>query len=248
MPPSDAAPRYLEPLLGVVFDLDGTLVLSAHDFPRMRRQTVEIARRHGVAPGVLSPNQPVAHIMELARSALQSAGTPEGGILRFEHEVHEMIDSVELEALPRTTVRPGAAPLLRSLTERGYRLAVLTRSCDAFCRGALEKTGLAEFFPYLRSRSSPGPAKPSPEALHLLLQEMGVPPDRALLVGDHTIDAECATRARVRFYGILSEPPGPDGMTVDRFRAVGASAVALDLADLGRHLGVATPPTTPRPA
>jgi phosphoglycolate phosphatase len=245
MPASDAAPRYLEPLLGVVFDLDGTLVLSSHDFPRMRRQTVEIARRYGVAAGVLSPTDPVARLMERARSELQSAGAPESKLYRFENEVHQMIDAVEMEALPKTTVRPGAGPLLQSLTDRGFRLAVLTRSCDAFCRGALEKTGLAPFFPYLRSRSSEGPAKPSPEALLLLLQEMGVPPDRALLVGDHSLDAECATRARVRFYGILPEAPTPDAMTVDRFRAVGAAAVARDLPDLARHLGVALPPTSP---
>ncbi|MCI4337713.1 MAG: hypothetical protein L3J72_00190, partial [Thermoplasmata archaeon] len=83
-------------------------------------------------------------------------------------------------------------------------------------------------------------------ALLLLLGEMGVPTDRALFVGDHQIDAECATRARVRFYGILTEPSGaPGAMTVDRFLALGAAAVAKDLPDLARHLGVATTPSVP---
>ena len=110
------------------------------------------------------------------------------------------------------------------LAERGFRLAVLTRSAEPFCRAALQKTGLAEYFPYLRSRSSPGPAKPSPEALLLLLEEMGVPPDRALYVGDHQIDAECATpgprpvlrrffprptEARERSPSIASSPSAP---------------------------------------
>ncbi len=36
MPEEEGAPRYVEPLLGLVFDLDGTLVLSRHDFGRMR--------------------------------------------------------------------------------------------------------------------------------------------------------------------------------------------------------------------
>ncbi len=238
MPADDGAPRYLEPLLGIVFDLDGTLVESSHDFRRMRQQAIAVAQRYGVRPDLLKVDQPVARIMDTATQELQAARVPEGTIFRFEHEVHQLIDAIELEALPRTTARPGAPELLKDLTARGFRLAVLTRSCEEFCRGALSKTGLSEFFPYLRSRSAPGPAKPSPEALLLLLQEMEVTRERALFVGDHALDAECATRARVRFYGVLPDRPGEDSMTIDRFRAVGASAVAKDLPDLARHLGV----------
>lgn len=248
MPEDAAAPRYLEPLLGVVFDLDGTLVLSQHDFGRMRREVIRLAERAGVIPGHLSVTEPIHAIMEKARTELFASNASEGTVLRMEAEAHKLIDAIELEALPRTTARAGAGALLSALTERGFRLGVLTRSAEPFCRGALEKTGLAPFFPYLRSRSSPGPAKPSPEALLLLLHEMGVPTDRALYVGDHQIDAECATRARVRFYGILPEPDGsPPSITVDRFLALGASAVARDLPDLARHLGVAPTLTASSP-
>lgn len=242
MPEREDAPRYVEPLLGVVFDLDGTLVLSAHDFSRMRREVVRLAEHYGVLPGRLSAQQPVHAIMEAARAELAAQNVPEGSINRLEAEAHHAIDAIEMEALPRTTTRPGAEPLLRALTERGFRLGVLTRSAEGFCRGALDRTGLAGYFPYLRSRSSPGPAKPSPEALHLLLREMEVPADRALFVGDHPIDAECATRARVRFYGLLpaTEEP-PNGVTAERFRSLGAAAVARDLVELAGFLGVGAP-------
>jgi phosphoglycolate phosphatase len=242
MPPADTAPRYLEPLLGVVFDLDGTLIVSEHDFGRMRREVIRVAEKAGVFRGRLSASEPIHRIMETARSELAAMNVAEGGILKMEAEAHKTIDAIELEALPRTVARPGAQPLLKALTDRGFRLAILTRSAEPFCRAALQQTGLSVFFPYLRSRSAPGPAKPSPEALHLLLREMEVPPDRALYVGDHAIDAECATRARVRFYGVLPEgPPVPEGMTAERFVALGAQAVANDLPDLGRHLGLAIP-------
>jgi phosphoglycolate phosphatase len=238
MPESDA-PRYLEPLLGVVFDLDGTLVLSEHDFAKMRREVIRLAERSGVVPGHLVPTEPIHALMEKARAELLANGLSEGAVLRLEAEAHRLIDTIELEALPRTTARSGAVPLLRQLQARGYRLGVLTRSAEGFCRGALTQTGLAPYFGYLRSRSSPGPAKPSPEALLLLLREMGVPPDRAVFVGDHAIDAECATRARIRFYGLLPDKPdGPGAMTAERFRALGANAVAADLPELARHLGL----------
>jgi HAD superfamily hydrolase (TIGR01549 family) len=235
---NDGAPRYLEPLLGIVFDLDGTLVDSSHDFWRMRKEAIAVAQRYGVRPGVLSVDQTIARIMDTASQELQAARVPEGTVFRMEHEVHALIDAIEMEALPRTVPRPGATELLRDLTGRGFRLAILTRSSEEFCRGALTKTSLAEFFPYLRSRSSPGPSKPSPEALLLLLEEMEVPKERALFVGDHAIDAECSTRAQVRFYGVLPDKVDETSMTIDRFRALGAAAVAKDLPDLARHLGV----------
>ncbi|MGB6499891.1 MAG: HAD family hydrolase [Thermoplasmata archaeon] len=242
MPDPSKEPRFLEPILGVVFDLDGTLVLSHHDFGRIRSEVIRTAERHGVVPGHLSVHDPVHRIVENAREEMRVAGVPDGQLWRFEAEYQKAIDAIELEALPKTIVRPGSVEMLRALATRGFRLGILTRSSEAFARAALQRTGLGEFFSYLRSRSSPGPTKPSPEALLLLLHEMGIPIERALYVGDHLIDAECATRARVRFYGLMPDPSETFNkeMTVERFLAAGASAVAQDVPELARHLG-ATP-------
>ncbi|HYA57143.1 MAG TPA: HAD family hydrolase [Thermoplasmata archaeon] len=240
MPAREPVPRFLEPLLGVVFDLDGTLVLSHHDFGRIRSTVVRIAERHGVMPGRLSVQEPVHRIVETAREEMRTKGLPDTEFFRFEAEYSKAVDEIELEALPRTVPRPGAPQLLQGLASRGFRLGVLTRSSEHFARAALDKVGLAPFFSYLRSRSAPGPAKPSPDSLLLVLREMGVPLDRALFVGDHLIDAETATRARVRFYAVLPEPSEATAvtMTTDRFLAAGASAVARDLFELAKHLDV----------
>lgn len=245
MPELSREPKFLEPLLGVAFDLDGTLVLSRHDFARIRSEVVRIAQRHGVVPGHLSVQDPVHRIVERAREELRSSGVPDGQLFRFEAEYRKSIDAIEMEALPRTVVRPGAAALLEGLKARGYRLGILTRSSEAFARAALVKTELGRFFEYLHSRSTPGPAKPSPEALLALLHEMGVPLERALYVGDHLLDAECAIAARVRFYAVLPDPSdrANSADAAERFRAAGASAIAQDLKELARYLSA-----TPSPA
>ncbi|HYK93649.1 MAG TPA: HAD family hydrolase [Thermoplasmata archaeon] len=247
MPENEAAPRYVEPLLGIVFDLDGTLILSHHDFGRMRGEVIRIAERHGVAPGHLHPTEPIARLLESARNELEAASVPEGVIFRMEAEVEKSIDAIELEALPRTVPRPGAARVLKALGDRGYRLGLLTRSSEVFCRAALDRTGLGTYFSYLRTRSAAGPAKPSPEALLLLLKEMEVPRDRALYVGDHQLDLECAVGARVLFYGLLDEPPMDGGMTIERFRAAGAKVVAHNLTELGEMLGLPRSAAVPTP-
>ncbi len=245
MPPPETEPHFLEPLLGVVFDLDGTLVLSHHDFGRIRGEVVRIAQRYGVMPGHLSVHEPVHLIVEKAREAMRTAGLADGQLWRFEAEYQKAIDAIEMEALPRTVERPGADELLTSLSGRGFRLGLLTRSSEKFARQALLKAKLDAHFAYLRTRSASGPAKPSPEALLALLEQMQVPRERALFVGDHLLDAECATRARVRFYAVLpdaSEKADPAEAT-DRFKAAGAAAIAKDLPELGRFLGVPKPGT-----
>jgi phosphoglycolate phosphatase len=243
MTPRSTEPSFLEPILGIVFDLDGTLVLTHHDFGRIRSEVIRIAERHGVLPGHLTVRDPVHRIVEGAREAMRTQGLPDSELWRFESEYQKAIDTIELEALPRTVPRKGAPEMLADLAARGFRLGLLTRSSETFARAALQQTRLHSYFPYLRTRSSPGPAKPDPEALLLLLKEMGVPLDRGLFVGDHLIDTECATRARVRFYALLPDPSdGPTEMTGDRFLAAGAAAVAKDLPELQRQLATATPP------
>jgi phosphoglycolate phosphatase len=236
----------LEPLLGIVFDLDGTLVLSHHDFGRMRHEVIRLAESYGVPSGHLSVQDPIHRIVENAREELRNAGAADGILYRFEADYQKAIDAIELEALPRTVARTGAVELLKTLSDRGFRIGLLTRSSESFCRQALVRTQLAPYFTYLRSRSSAGPAKPSPEALLLLLKDMGIPIDRALYVGDHLLDAECARRASVRFYAIMPDPSEAEAahstMTEDRFLAAGASAIAKDLPELSRHLTIATPP------
>jgi HAD superfamily hydrolase (TIGR01549 family) len=241
MPGLSTEPKFLEPLLGIAFDLDGTLVLSHHDFGRIRAAVVRVAERHGVLPGHLSVREPVHRIVEQAREELRTRGVPDGELWRFESEYHKTIDEIEMEALPRTIARPGAPELLRGLGSRGYRLGVLTRSSETFARAALGRAGLGPYFGYLRTRSTPGPAKPSPEALLMLLHEMGVPIERALFVGDNLIDAECAIAARVRFYGVLPDPSEDADLAAaaDRFRSAGASAVARDLHELAGYLAAA---------
>jgi len=224
--------------LGIVFDLDGTLVLSHHDFARMREEIVRAAEKYGASlvHSAMPERVGTTETLHNARRALHAAGVREETIARFEADVSRRIDTVEMEALPRTSARPGARGLLETLAGHGVRLGLFTRSSEEFSRAALSRTGLDGFFPYARTRSAPGPAKPSPEALRLLLQEMDVPAGDALFVGDHLEDARCAVRAGVVFYGVLPDPAQPNPTTSDQFVASGATAVARDLEDIARLL------------
>ena len=216
--------------------------------PRFRANATEpdpIAEKYGIVPGHLSLDDPIHRTVEKAREELRTTSAPDGNVFRFEAEYHKTIDAIEMEALPRTVVTSGRRAPAEGAHRPGVPDRVLARSSEAFARGALLRTGLAPFFSYLRTRSTPGPAKPSPESLLALLREMEVPIDRAVFVRDHLIDAECATAARVRFYAVLPDPSEATGSTQSeaRFLAGGAAAVAKDLPTLARQLDVTLPRT-----
>jgi HAD superfamily hydrolase (TIGR01549 family) len=234
-------PKYHDPLLGVIFDLDGTLVLSPHPYGEMRREVVKIAMSYGVPSGDLDLHRTIAGLLQDAAGSMERIGRPVTDRYRFEAAVNQRLDEIELATLPNTRERAGAGDLLRALKERGFRIGLLTRSSAAYARQALQNTRLSSYIEAMGTRTDVGPVKPDPESMRRVLHALGVQPHRAAYVGDHPMDAQCATAAGVRFYGVLPETPGALGTEADRFRAAGANAIAKDLAEVGRQLGVAAP-------
>ena len=90
----------------------------------------------------------------------------------------------------------GVREMLTDLHGRGRRLAVATGKARRGLDRALDMTGLREWFEATRCADE-GFAKPHPGMLLMLLEVTGVPPDRAVMVGDTTHDLELAANAGV---------------------------------------------------
>ncbi|MHB8253324.1 MAG: HAD family hydrolase [Acidiferrobacter sp.] len=91
---------------------------------------------------------------------------------------------------------PGVEAGLADLRERGYQLAIATGKSRVGLEAALTVSGLAELFSISRCADETQ-SKPDPLMLHEILDETGVPPSRALMVGDTSYDMEMASRAGV---------------------------------------------------
>jgi phosphoglycolate phosphatase len=90
----------------------------------------------------------------------------------------------------------GVREMLADLHGRGRRLAVATGKARRGLDRALEATGLAPWFEATRCADE-GFAKPHAGMLLKLLDATGVPPHRAVMVGDTTHDLELAANAGV---------------------------------------------------
>ena len=90
----------------------------------------------------------------------------------------------------------GVRDMLAELHGRGTRLAVATGKARRGLDRALDSTGLRPWFEATRCADE-GFAKPHPDMLLMLMDMTGVPPRRALMVGDTTHDLELAANAGV---------------------------------------------------
>jgi HAD superfamily hydrolase (TIGR01509 family) len=154
-----------------IFDMDGTLTLSIHDFEGIKREL-------GLPAG-----QPI--LEELAKLPPDVA-----------QPLHQKLEALELEIAHQATPQDGAYELLDALRSRDYQIGILTRNSKNNAYATLEACGLAEFFPpeLILSRDCCAP-KPSPAGILQLLAQWDAPPERSVMVGDYVFDLEAGKRA-----------------------------------------------------
>lgn len=94
-------------------------------------------------------------------------------------------------------VYPHVRPVLQALRPLRVRLAVLTNKEDRYTRRLLEAHGLLSLFDMIVSGDTYPTKKPDPYGANQCLHHFGLPPDRALLVGDSSIDVATARQADI---------------------------------------------------
>jgi len=97
----------------------------------------------------------------------------------------------------------GVSEMLRDLATEGYLLAVATGKSRRGLEYALDQTGLRDLFVATRTADEAF-SKPHPQMLLDILDELGVPPREAVMIGDTTYDLEMARNARTHAIGVCS--------------------------------------------
>ncbi len=156
-----------------IFDMDGTLTVSAHDFDHIRREL-------GLEPQ--TPILEALHAMPAAKAA----------------PLWEQLNELEFYYAGQASVMQGAAELLQRLHEDGRQLAILTRNTMPVVQHTLEACRLEHFFPvdHILDRDSCIP-KPSPDGIRQLLAFWQADADDTVMVGDYLYDLEAGKGAGV---------------------------------------------------
>lgn len=104
-----------------------------------------------------------------------------------------------LDHARHVVVNVDAGPVLRALSQRGARTAVVTNTQSALARETLRAAGLEPDLVIGAHDVKRG--KPAPDMVLLACERLAVAPARAVLVGDSRFDREAARAAGVRFVG-----------------------------------------------
>ena len=217
-------------VVGVIFDIDGTLVTFRFDVPRARKALIEELGRRGFATGGLGLSTPSQVILDSARAQSDAGrGTNYDGLRRAAFSI---LDTLEAESARTVVLLPGVREALDALRSRGVRMAVLTNSGGKAAGEALERAGLLGRFEFVLTRDDTEIMKPRPEGLEMAARRFGLPRGSVYYVGDSAYDVQAGRAAGIRVIAVAT-----GSHTAERLKAEGADYTISSLAELGALLG-----------
>jgi phosphoglycolate phosphatase len=190
----------------VIFDLDGTLIDSRLDLVH----SVNAALRHIGRPEL--PDDVIASYVGdgapiLIQRALGGEATDEALVRQG---LEFFLSYYRAHKLDHTTVYTGIAEALAAIQNSACqskngtprKLAVLSNKPVVPSRAIVEALGLGRFFSQIYGGNSFASKKPDPEGALKLLEEYGVQPQHAVMIGDSHVDVETGRNAGMVTVGV----------------------------------------------
>jgi phosphoglycolate phosphatase len=190
----------------VIFDLDGTLIDSRLDLVH----SVNAALRHIGRPAL--PDEVIAsYVGDGAPILIQRAL---GGDVVDEALVRKGLEFFltyyREHKLDHTTVYAGIADALAGIQHSSNgvsqavlrKMAVLSNKPVIPSRAIVEALGLGPFFTHIYGGNSFATKKPDPEGARKLLEEIGVGPEQAAIIGDSHVDIRTGRNAGLWTVGV----------------------------------------------
>ncbi|AJC72254.1 MAG: HAD-IA family hydrolase [Thermococcus sp.] len=171
----------------VIFDLDGTLVGAPTPFSEIKERLKKRLLEIGIAEELLGDLTPM---YETLLKVSEKTG------IDFER-LHSVQVELETERMRESFLFDDAREVLEYLKGKGIKLALVTRSSRKAALLALEKNGITNYFDSIVAREDvkPEDLKPNPGQIQKALSDLNVPPEKAIVVGDHGYDVLAARSA-----------------------------------------------------
>lgn len=210
----------------ILFDLDGTLVETA---PEIADAVNDTLARFGLSSVTQQQvNDWIGHgTRELLIQALAFTGKTTADTVRhadsFKLIEHEFGKHYQARCGTRSRLYPHVRETLHALRAAGVKLVVVTNKEGRYTQVVLDAHQMTPLFDRVISGDTLAVKKPDPTAVADCLQRFGVARERALFVGDSSIDVVTARNAGVTVWALpygynMGEPIeacGPDRVIPD---------------------------------
>lgn len=126
--------------------------------------------------------------------------------LNLDHHLSHLMDAIgrlrPVKRLVPPLIIPGVEEMLGCLSNR-YPLAIVSARGERSTHAFLEQTQLNQYFQVIVTGQSCVHTKPYPDPILFACQQMGVPPENCLMVGDTTVDIRAGRLAGCQTVGVL---------------------------------------------
>jgi phosphoglycolate phosphatase len=222
--------QFLSPVpAAVVWDLDGTLIDSAPDIATALNALLNEHGQHGHSVENVRP-MIGAGVAKLIERGFRAAEAPLDSAA-CERLVPRFIELYTACATERTRLEPDAREVLSYLYHAGAHQAICTNKPYDLTMQILNELDIAGYFAVVVGGDSTAEKKPHPLPLTTCLEELGVEPGDAVMIGDSGADVGSAKAAGVPVILV------PDGYTGVPAVTLGADYVVRDLAEIPSCLG-----------
>jgi phosphoglycolate phosphatase len=189
----------------IMFDLDGTLVETApeifdavndtlryFDLPEVTQQQVNDWIGHGTRELLI---QALAFSGGVPDTTVRASGSLALSVARFDMHYQQRCGT-------RSQLYPQVRETLTVLRQQGVKLAVVTNKEGRYTTTVLNAHSLMPLLDAVVSGDTFPAKKPDPTGINSCLSQFGVRPERALFVGDSSIDVATARNAGVRVWAL----------------------------------------------
>lgn len=107
-----------------------------------------------------------------------------------------------------TVLYETAPEVIEMLRMAGLPLGIVSTKYCYRIEGILQREALLQHFEIIVGGEDVTDHKPHPLSLQRALKHLDCPPEQAVYIGDHTVDAEAASRAGVPFVAVLTGTSG----------------------------------------
>lgn len=175
----------------VLFDLDGTLVDSLED---LADAVNHMRGRFGMEP--LSTLEVRSMIGKGSRNLVQQALGSDNSE-EIELGLRYFLEFNNAHIVDKSRLYPGVREVLEDLDQHEIPLAVISNKNESLSRLILKSLGIDGYFRTISGGDTFPERKPSPLPLQRVIEQLGVDPHRAVMVGDSINDIQAGRQAGI---------------------------------------------------
>jgi phosphoglycolate phosphatase len=191
-------------LRAVIFDLDGVIVKFNLDSKMIKQDVISYFVKNGMPEGLLSPIQPFSQMRDKVRETFSDMGKNLAFIDELVKNAEKIPIEYEVKAAYHTQLLPNVKDVLLFLKLMGLKLAIFTYNNSEATSITINENGLKGVFNAIVTRDMVTNPKPNRIHLEVVLKELVVAKEDALVVGDSEMDIKPSKDLGVKVVAISS--------------------------------------------